>query len=291
MALPQIIIGNIKVTVLSAGRVRMDGGAMFGVVPKGLWARKIEADDRNRIDLQMRCLLVEVGEETLLVETGFGGKVNDRLREIYDLRETPGLLAQLEEAGKTPEDVDRVILTHLHQDHAGGTTVLDNGSFVPAFPNATYTVQAGEWHDASDADGQTANAYRREEVLDPLERYGRLDLVDGDQDMGNGIRLLVTPGHTRAHQSVLIEDSGDALFFVGDLVPTASHLKPIYVMAYDLYPRETYVNKGLFLERAASEDWWVAWPHDPDLVCGKVVVDEKDGYAIVDGVSAMGETE
>ena len=283
---PKMQIGDITVTALSAGRVRMDGGAMFGVVPKPLWSQRLVPDDRNRIDLQMWCLLVETPNETLLIETGFGGKVSDRLREIYGLWEEPGLMTALRQAGKGAGDVGRVILTHLHQDHAGGTTVREGEGFAPAFENARYIVQAGEWRDAWEADGQTANAYRLVEVLDPLERSGQVELVDGDTDLGNGVRLIVTPGHTRAHQSVLIESQNDALFYVGDLVPTASHLRPIYVMAYDLYPRETFFNKERFLERAADDGWWVMWPHDPDLVWAKVVTDERDGYAAIQGVAA-----
>ena len=279
---PQMMIGQIKVTALSAGRVKMDGGAMFGVVPRSLWSKRITPDDRNRIDLQLWCLLVENGDETVLIETGFGGKVTDRLRDIYDLREEPGLLDCLRQAGKEPEEINRVVLTHLHQDHAGGTTVRKGRAFTPAFENARYVVQAGEWRDACEADGQTANAYLLEEVLAPLKRSGQVDLVDGDTDLGNGIRLIVTPGHTRAHQSVLIESGGESLFYVGDLVPTASHLKPIYIMAYDLFPRETYFNKQRFLRRAANEGWWVTWPHDPEIVWGKVQPDERDGYIAVE---------
>jgi len=285
VGLPKIQIGSLSLTALSAGQVKMDGGAMFGVVPRGLWSKRIQPDDRNRIDLQMRCLLVETGEETILIETGFGGKVSPKLREIYDLREDPGLVTQLAEAGKRPEDVDRVILTHLHQDHAGGCTLSKEQGYAPTFPNARYVVQAGEWRDASSADGQTVNAYRLEEVLAPLERSGQLDLVDGDTDLRNGVRLLVTPGHTRAHQSVLVEDGGEAMLYLGDLVPTVGHLKPIYVMAYDLYPRETYFNKERFLERAADLGWWVMWPHDPEVVCGKVCQDDREGYVAADTVA------
>lgn len=259
---------------------------MFGVVPKGLWSRRIPADDRNRIDLEMWCLLVETPGETFLIETGFGGKVSERLREIYDLREAPGLMAGIDAAGASAETIDTVVLTHLHQDHAGGTTRFDGRRYYPAFPNARYVVQASEWRDARDADGQTINAYRLEEVIDPLERSGQVELVDGDTDIGNGLQLVLTPGHTRAHQSVLVEDGGEALFFVGDLVPTTHHLKPIYVMAYDLYPRETYFNKIRFLERAADNGWWVVWPHDPDHVLGKVAPDHNHGYICVDPVPA-----
>lgn len=283
---PQIKIGQITVTALSAGRVKMDGGAMFGVIPKPLWTRRVTPDERNRIELGMRCLLVETANETILIETGFGGKVNEKLREIYDLNEEPGLLTSLERAGKRPEDIDRVILTHLHQDHAGGATLYNGRSHVPAFPNARYVVQSGEWRDAWEADAQTISAYRLEEVLDPLERSGQVDLVDGDRDLGNGIHLIVTPGHTRAHQSVLIEDGGEGMFYVGDLVPTSSHLKPIYVMAYDLYPRETFFNKERFLERAVEEGWWVVWPHDPTYVWGKIGRGEGSDYVVTNGIES-----
>ncbi|MEE2754338.1 MAG: MBL fold metallo-hydrolase [Candidatus Latescibacterota bacterium] len=283
---PKIDIGAITITALSAGRVKMDGGAMFGVIPKPLWSKRITPDERNRVELGMRCLLVETANETILVETGFGGKVTEKLREIYGLDEDPGLLKELEQSGKGPEDIDSVILTHLHQDHAGGATLQSGSSYSPAFPNARYIVQSDEWQDAREADGQTVNAYRLEEVLDPLERSGQLDLVGGDTDLENGIHLIVTPGHTRAHQSILIEDGGDALFYVGDLVPTSLHLRPIYVMAYDLYPRETFFNKEQFLQRAADEGWWVVWPHDPKYAWGKIGRDDNANYIIVGGVES-----
>lgn len=283
MVLESVIeIGGIRVTAVSAGRVRMDGGAMFGVVPKPLWEHRIVPDGRNRIDLEMRCLIVETGDETILVETGFGGKVNARQREIYDLREEPGLAAELDQAGMRPEDVDRVMLTHLHQDHAGGATVRQGDGYVPAFPNARYVVQAGEWEDAIEADGQTVSAYRKAEVMEPLAQSGRLDLVEGETDLGNGVKLVPTPGHTRCHQSVLVADGDDTLFFTGDLVPTASHLKPIWGMAYDLYPRETYLNKVKWLARAAESGWWVAWPHDPELAWRRVRADERNGFSVVE---------
>lgn len=273
--------GDFDVWVLRAGWVWMDGGAMFGIVPRPLWEKTLPPDDRNRIELAMNCLLVCGAGEVILVETGFGGKVTEKLREIYALDESDGLLASLAELGIESDEITRVVLTHLHQDHAGGCTVFDGENYVPAFPNASYCVQRGEWDDAEQADGQTIKAFRHEEVMLPLARAGAVTWLDGDGPVCAGIEVLVTPGHTRKHQTVLVKTGEEIFCYVGDLIPTTHHLRPIYVMAYDLYPRETYVVKQEIMARAIAEKWVMVWPHDPDIAWAYLDRDPEGAFVAV----------
>ena len=269
--------GDWDLWVINAGLVRMDGGAIFGVVPKPLWEKKLEPDERNRVTLNMNCLLGRRGEDVVLVETGFGGKVSDKMRDIYGLDESDGLEASLSMLGVSCESVTDVVLTHLHQDHAGGTTAKTDTGYRPMFPNATYHIQRGEWDDAAQADGQTRNGYLLEEVVEPLRQSGLIHWHDGDGEVCDGVQVLLTPGHTRKHQSVLLEAGQETFFFTGDLIPTTHHLRPVYVTAYDLYPRETYVNKQLMMARASADGWVVIWAHDPDCVWGRLRRDD-EGY-------------
>jgi glyoxylase-like metal-dependent hydrolase (beta-lactamase superfamily II) len=270
-------IGHIRIRAVQAGRLRLDGGAMFGIIPKPHWSKRMPPDKLNRIGMAMWCFLVEVDGERSLIETGFGGKVSERLREIHALEEVPGLLPSLRQIGTEPGEVDRVILSHLHQDHAGGSTIGTAGAYAPTFPNARYIIQEGEWKDAREADGQSVNAYPRESVMDPLETAAVVDYVNGEAAFGP-IRLFQTPGHTRTHQSVLIESGGETFFYTGDLVPTTHHLRPLYVMAFDHYPRETFLNKQKWLGQAAEGDWWVATPHDPDLPWIRIKRDAREEF-------------
>jgi glyoxylase-like metal-dependent hydrolase (beta-lactamase superfamily II) len=270
--------GKWTLSVINAGIVKMDGGAIFGVVPKPLWEKRLKADHKNRVTLGMHCLVVQNGNECMLVETGFGGKVNDKMREIYGLKEEPGLLLSLREIGVTPEQVTRVIVTHLHQDHAGGCTVLTAQGYKPAFPNATYYFQKGEWDAARHADAQTVNGYRVEEVMKPLAENGVVKFLDGDSDICEGVQVHLTPGHTQFHQSVLIRAEENTYCYVGDLIPTTHHLKPIYTMAYDLYPRETFINKQHLVEQASKENWILIWSHDLEIPWSRIVPNEQGEY-------------
>lgn len=271
--------GNWKVSVLSAGQVKMDGGAIFGVVPKPLWEKKLIPDARNRVTLAMNCLVVENEDEYILVETGFGGKVDAKLRDIYDLNEDQGLLPSMAYIGIAPNKVTRVILTHLHQDHAGGCTLATSDGYVPTFPNADYYVQDGEWLDAQLADGQTVNGYRVVEVMRPIaESVVRLS---GPTQICAGVRVMLTPGHTRCHQCVVVETNTETFCYVGDLIPTTHHLKSIYILAYDLYPRETYLNKQRLLEQAVAENWIVIWSHDLQIPWSRVTRNDRGEYVPV----------
>ena len=273
-------LGAFEVWLVDSGRFRLDGGAMFGVVPRALWEKRIEPDHRNRVWLSLNCLLVRTPDETVLIEAGIGDKLPRKKQEIYSVEPGSGLLGSLSEAGVAPEDVDHVVLTHLHMDHAGGATVAKGGAYVPTFPRARYVVQEKEWNDAVNADGQTAGGYFAEEDLLPLERAGVLELVEGEHDVCGGIRVFPTPGHTRAHQSVRVTSDGETVCFIGDLVPMRHHMRPIYIMAFDLYPKETYRVKQEVLAQASREGWWVVFPHESDIPWGRVGVDADENFSI-----------
>ena len=280
-------IGDVEILALDAGRFRLDGGAMFGVVPRGLWEKRTTPDDRNRIALGLTCLLVRTPHGTVLVETGHGGeKLPAKLQEIYALDAPPGgILGALADAGVQADEVDCVVVSHLHPDHAGGATRLDGDVCVPSFPKARYVVQRAEWEDALSDEPQLVKAYRAKEDLQPLRDSGLLDLVDGETGILPGVRTLATPGHTRAHQSVLVSAGDETICFVGDLVPTRAHLRLPYIMSFDLYPKTTFEVKGELLDRAVRERWLVVWPHDTGGPWGYVTRDregeficEEDGF-------------
>lgn len=275
--------GDIEVTAFSAGRCKLDGGTMFGVVPRAIWSREMAPDDENRIWLGLTCLLVKTLDETILIESGIGGgKLTKKYQEIFAADPSEGVAKSLGEMGTDPENVDRVILTHLHMDHAGGATYLAGNDFRPTFPNARYTVQRLEWEDALGADRQTVRGYHVNEDLLPLERAGVLDLVEGDMEVCPGVQVFLTPGHTRAHQSVLVHSGEEKVCFVGDLVPTSHHMHPVFIMAFDLYPRDTYRVRQEVLGRAESEHWLLAWPHDPDRLWGYVQAGKRGNYTVME---------
>ena len=278
-------VGRLRVHALQAGGQKLDGGAMFGVVPKPLWERRAPADARNRIQLGMRCLLVEHDLGLVLVDTGLGNKEDAKFTDIYGVENAgAGGRTMLEDAlaalGHAPGDVRMVINTHLHFDHAGGNTFVDRGGAIAlAFPNARYVVQAGEYHYATHANERTAASYFARNYV-PVQEAGRLDLVDGDRDAAPGIRLVRTPGHTPHHQSVLLESDGERALFVGDLVPTAAHVPLPWIMGYDVEPLVTLESKRRVLRQALDERWLLVLEHDPEVAWGRVREDGK-GYSLV----------
>jgi glyoxylase-like metal-dependent hydrolase (beta-lactamase superfamily II) len=277
-AAPVLELGDLRITVLNDGFQRLDGGAMFGVVPKPLWERRMPADERNRIRLALHCLLVEGPGGPLLVDTGIGPKERDRdprFWDIYGVERDGGLAAELDRRGLSPGDVRVVLSTHLHFDHAGGNTVLDaGGEVVPAFPNARYVAVRGEWEDALRPTERSRASYRPDDFV-PLERAGVVDLVEPGAAIVPGVTLEPAPGHTRFHQCVRLEGGGATALFCADLVPTAAHVPYPYIMAYDLYPLETLATKRRLLSRAAREDWTLVLEHEPGEPVGTVEEDAR----------------
>ena len=270
-----------RVTAIDAGSLWLDGGAMFGVVPKPLWARRSPADGRNRIPLAMRCLLIETDEATVLVDTGLGNKESEKFRSIYAVEndgEPTRLESSLAQLGIGSADVDVVVATHLHFDHAGGGTRFDpDGEIRPTFPGARYLVSAGEYEFAR-KDNERIRASYMARNFEPLAEAGCLELVPDGVEVVPGVRMIHSPGHTPHHHSVLV-DLGDAvqLLYLADLVPTTPHLPLPWIMGYDVEPLVTLESKRELLTRAAREGWWLAFEHDPFTAWGRAVEPRSGG--------------
>ena len=277
-------IGRFKAHAIQAGGQKLDGGAMFGVVPKPLWERRIKADERNRIQLGMRCLLIEHDRGLVLIDNGAGNKENAKFHEIYGIENSGAegrtlLEDGLRSLGHTIDDIALMIDTHLHFDHAGGNTFVDAGGAVhPTFRKARYVVQRGEYEWATHTNERTAASYFAHN-FEPVVASGQYEFVTGEVEVWPGIRLLPTPGHTPHHQSVLLESDGAKVFYPADLTPTSAPLPLPWIMGYDVEPLRTLETKRHILRRAVEEEWLVVFEHDADVMSGRVVVDGK-GYGL-----------
>ena len=275
-------VGRLQCHALEGGIQRLDGGAMFGVVPKPLWERRIVPDERNRIPLALRCLLVEHDDGPVLIDTGLGNKETAKFKDIYGV-ENEGRTGRtcledaLAERGYRPEDVRWVINTHLHFDHAGGNTFRDpDGNVALSFPRARYVVQKGELDFASHTNERTAASY-----LAPNFATVPFTLLDGEAEVLPGLRSVPTPGHVPYHQSILVESGGERACFLADVVPTSAHLPLPWIMAYDLEPLVTLESKRRLYARAELEGWLLLFEHDPAVVGGRLGRDGK-GFGLVD---------
>ena len=277
-------IGRFKAHAIQAGGQKLDGGAMFGVVPKPLWERRIKADERNRIQLGMRCLLIEHDRGLVLIDNGAGNKENLKFHEIYGIENSGAegrtlLEDGLRSLGHTTDDIALMIDTHLHFDHAGGNTFVDAGGAVhPTFRKARYVVQRGEYEWATHTNERTAASYFAHN-FEPVVASGQYEFVTGEVEVWPGIRLLPTPGHTPHHQSVLLESDGAKVFYPADLTPTSAHLPLPWIMGYDVEPLRTLETKRHILRRAVEEEWLFVFEHDAEVMSGRVVVDGK-GYGL-----------
>ncbi len=276
-------VGSLVCWTLDAGLQRLDGGAMFGVVPRPLWSRRIAPDERTRIPLALRCLLVEHPDGLVLVDTGIGNKQDEKFTGIYGVENAgesgPTRLEDaLAAAGRRPEDVRWVIDSHLHFDHAGGNTARrPDGSVALAFPDATYVMQRRELEFATHPNERTQASYLLPNFA-PVAASGRLRLVDGEVDVLPGIGLLPTPGHVPYHQSIVVRDGGETACFLADLVPTTTHLPAPWIMGYDLEPLVTLETKKRVLTRAAREGWQLVFEHDPVVGRARISPDATHGY-------------
>ncbi len=274
-------VGDLELVSLYDGFFRLDGGAMFGIVPKALWAKRAPADDRNRILLAMRPLLVR-GARTMLIDAGLGDKEDAKFLDLYGVDRTKHLDHALAEAGIAPDEIDIVLATHLHFDHAGGFTRRDaSGRLAPRFPRAQYLVRRGEWEEASHLNERTRGSYR-EDNYTPLADAGVLQLVDDDVMIMPGVRVQRTGGHTLHHQLVRIASGDREAVYPADLMPTRAHLGAAWSMGIDLYPVDTLSAKKAFVRRAIDESPLVFFDHDPDVAAGRIVS--------LDGKPAVRET-
>ena len=258
----RIAIGDIEVIRLFDGTFRVDGGAMFGVVPRTLWAKRAVPDAENRITLALNCFLIRTPEATLLVDTGVGPDVDRRYVDFYSFERDPGLFGLLDDLGIKPCEIDLVVNSHLHFDHCGGNTVRTaEGRWVPAFPKARYVVQRGEWEQALHPVERDKPSYLPTR-LKTLGDSKMLSLLEGDAPVAPGVEVVLVPGHTAFHQGLKVVSGGRTFFYLGDSVPTAAHIDLPYIMSYDLYPVETFNNKKALLARAVEEGWVLAFSHD-----------------------------
>ena len=280
-------VGGLRCHLLEGGFQRLDGGAMFGVVPYPLWSRRVRHDERHRILLAMRCLLVEHPDGLVLVDTGLGNKEDRKFLDIYGV-ENDGLegATQLEDAlavaGFLPRDIRWVINTHLHFDHAGGNTTLDpeleddpRRHVRPSYPNATYVVQGGELAFARKANERTRASYLPHNY-EPIAAANRWRLLDGEGEVLPGISVRLTPGHVPWLQTVLLRDRGETAVFMSDLIPTTAHLPLAWIMGYDVEPLRTLESKRAFLDEAIREGWKLLFEHDPAVAAGRLTREGKD---------------
>lgn len=268
MSAGSLTLGSLELTPVLDGYFALDGGAMFGVVPKPLWEKVAPADARNRIRLAMRAWLVRGAGPVILIDAGAGDKLDAKAANIYGFDRGRHLDHALADAGLGASDIDLVIASHLHFDHAGGfTTRQADGNVRPRFPRARYAVRRGEWNDAHAPHERNRASYFAENYQ-PLADAGVLDLIEEDQELAPGVRVRRTGGHTMHHQIVEIESQGRAAIFAADLLPTAAHVPLPYIMAYDLYPMDTLAFKRTFLREAVEREHLILFEHDPEIAAG-----------------------
>lgn len=278
-------LGDWTIHAIQAGGQQLDGGAMFGVVPKTLWQKRLPADASNRIPMGMRCLLVEHADELVLIDTGAGNKENQKFHDIYVIENAgadgrTALEDGVRAAGFTPDDVTLVINTHLHFDHAGGNTFVDaEGRIAASFPNARYTVQRGEMNWATHTNERTGASYFNRN-WQAIVDAGKMELMDAPGEILPGISVIHTPGHTPFHQSVLLTSNGETACFLGDVCPTTHHLPLPWIMGYDVEPLVTLESKRHLLKQALDEQWLLIFEHDAHHGWGRVSHDGKSyGFA------------
>jgi glyoxylase-like metal-dependent hydrolase (beta-lactamase superfamily II) len=277
-----IAFGPFELTPVIDGFFALDGGAMFGVVPKPLWEKLAPPDARNRIRMAMRAWMVRGGGRTVLIDAGCGDKLDRKAADIYALERTYNLEHAMLDAGETPDTVDLVVASHLHFDHAGGfTRRAEHGQAVPRFPNARYSIRRGEWDDALHPHERNRASYFAENYV-PLAEAGVVDFLDEDGAVAPHISVRRTGGHTMHHQIVMIDANGRTAVFIADLLPTAAHLPLPYIMGYDLYPMDTLACKRAFLREAIEREYLILFEHDPEIAAG--YIRERNGKLTIERI-------
>jgi len=267
-------LGDFEIEPASDGPFKLDGGSVFGIVPKPLWSKLVDCDEQNRVTLGMTSMVVRTPGETVLVECGTGRKHGAKMHEIYGLSDDIELVKSLAKLRLRPEDISAVIMTHLHHDHAGSCTRLVRHRFreatdkaghsVPTFPNARYMVQRGEWEAAVNPNPATRGTYLPENLL-PLERAGQLELLDGDCQPIPGISVRVTGGHTDHHQAVIVQSHGWGIIFIGDVAPIVPCMRPAYNTGFDHHPMDSMRAKAELFDMAIRRDWIVWFYHEAEM--------------------------
>ncbi len=274
-------IGKFKITPIEFGNFRLDGGAMFGVIPKVLWERFHPADDKNRIDMVMRCLLIEVDDRKILIDDGFGQERTDKFKEIFAFTGGEDYLDKgLADAGLELSDITDVVLSHLHFDHCGGSTTQKNTNPVPTFPNAKYHIQKRQLDHARSRLERDRASYHPVD-FEPLVEAGVVNIVEEEWSLMDGMDFLICNGHTPGMQLARIQDGGETLLFGADLIPLACQFPIPWIMSYDLYPITTLNEKKKILGQAADEGWTFFFEHDPKHTFGKVRKTDK-GFSLIE---------
>jgi glyoxylase-like metal-dependent hydrolase (beta-lactamase superfamily II) len=267
-------IGDYKITAINSGYFKLDGGAMFGIIPRPLWEKTNPPDSLNRIKLTTRNLLLQKKGRNILIDTGMGNKWNEKSKSIYEIDQGISIQGELLKAGLMPEDITDVILTHLHFDHTGGSTIIRNGKLVPAFPKAKYYVQRQNLEWAVNSTDRDKGSYIGDNFI-PLAEHKVLELIHGEAKFDEFIEFIVVHGHTFGQQLIKISDSENTLLYCCDMIPTASHVPLPYIMGYDLQPLVTLEEKKYLLKKAADKKWKLVLEHDPDTVMVTIAQTEK----------------
>ncbi|MGA2020881.1 MAG: MBL fold metallo-hydrolase [Candidatus Sulfotelmatobacter sp.] len=270
--MPQLTLGDFELSIFSDGTYPLDGGAFFGVIPKIMWSRKVAADERNYVQAGLNSLLIRTGKQNVLVETGMGNKLSERMVKFYG--QPAQLLTNLAAAGIAPKDIDIVINTHLHFDHCGWNTVRDKtGKIVPTFPRAKYYAPEGEWQYARKPSDRDSISYIPDNY-DPLVQSGQMTLLKGGEEIVPGISVKTFPGHTANMQAVIVESAGRTACYISDLIPTTAHIDITWGMAFDLYPLQTIESRKHYYAKAIPEKWLTIFTHDPNTPWAYVEKDE-----------------
>jgi glyoxylase-like metal-dependent hydrolase (beta-lactamase superfamily II) len=276
-------LGEWQLDTVFGGKFWLDGGVMYGVVPKAVWQTVSPPDAQNRIPFHVNSVLARNGRNTVLIDTGYGTKVAPLDRSAHGIEVASTLERSLNELGVTLEQIDIVIFSHLHWDHAGGATSLDaQRRLAPTFPNATYFINRWEWEDAVSNAPELSGSYAANDIM-PLEQAGQLVLTDGDAEIVPGLRTRVTGGHTRGHQALVFDSGGQVAIYPGDIIPVATHMRRMWCAAYDLYPLDVRRRKPALLGEAADQEWWILWDHDPTMAVSRVERHPKREFVAVDG--------
>jgi glyoxylase-like metal-dependent hydrolase (beta-lactamase superfamily II) len=281
-------IGNFELYTVETGRFKLDGGAMFGVVPKTLWSRKITPDEDNRIPMAARCLLIHsrATDRLYLVDNGCGDKFNEKMSSIYSLDfEHSNLEDSLSRLGVKPTDISDLVFTHLHFDHCGGTTTFDeNNNLIHRFKNAAYHVNKRHWKTATNPNAREKASFLKENIV-PIAKYSRLNLVDDNHEFEEGFKTIPINGHTEGQQLPFIYDDKRTLVYGADLLPTYAHVPLPWVMGYDMAPLQTLEEKEEFLKKAAANNWYIYLEHDADNEI--ITITESEGRFSVDSAITM----